>query len=79
MMIGSMTNIHALSVQRQGRQLLQINLGVIRSLRTDGARARLADIIDGPGVSAGNETDEEDEKNELEQDNIKNMESDKEE
>ncbi|MBN2151534.1 MAG: Gfo/Idh/MocA family oxidoreductase [Candidatus Lokiarchaeota archaeon] len=38
--------IHA----EQGRQILKINIAIIRSLRNDGAKATLASIIDGPGV-----------------------------
>ncbi|HMF33610.1 MAG TPA: Gfo/Idh/MocA family oxidoreductase [Candidatus Lokiarchaeia archaeon] len=51
----------------QGRQILQINLGVIRSLRTDGARARLADILDGPGIAESDEPDGEEEVDDLDQ------------
>jgi hypothetical protein len=36
----------------QGRQILQINLAIIQSLRTNGAQARLADIKDRPGKTS---------------------------
>ncbi|MHA1730895.1 MAG: Gfo/Idh/MocA family protein [Promethearchaeota archaeon] len=34
----------------RGRQVLRINLAMVRSLRTDGAQAKLGDVRDGPGV-----------------------------
>jgi hypothetical protein len=61
----------------QGRQILQINLGVIRSLRSDGARARLADIVDGPGVTDTKAPEDEEETGAMNQGEAEEADSEK--
>ncbi len=44
----------------QGRHILKINIAIIRSLRTDGAKALLANITDGPGIGPHDDTVQDD-------------------
>ena len=48
----------------RGRHILQITLAIIRSLRTDGTRVRVAGITDGPGVEGPMDAGEEGESGE---------------